>query len=88
MVNEIYTHKIKMFDLDILFEFLSDEDKKTFIVWTTVNIIDVQGHELIQAKFSSMHPYYSKVKEIPFEEYIMKLKQKEREIKLNKLLQN
>ena len=68
------------FEYDILFDFLSDEDKKSFMVWDNV-IINYAGN--ILATFRS--PFEERIV-IPFEEYQIKLKQKEREIKLNKIL--
>jgi hypothetical protein len=68
------------FDHDILFQFLSEEDQKSFMVWDNV-IINYAGN--ILATFRS--PFDERIV-IPFEEYQMKLKQKEREIKLNKIL--
>ena len=68
------------FDSDILFQFLSEEDQKSFMVWDNV-IINYAGN--ILATFRA--PFEERIV-IPFEEYQMKLKQKEREIKLNKIL--
>lgn len=68
------------FDHDILFQFLSEEDQKSFRVWDNV-IINYNGK--ILATFRA--PFEERIV-IPFDEYQMKLKQKEREIKLNKLV--
>ena len=68
------------FDYDILFEFLPEEDKKYFMVWDNV-IINYTGN--ILATFRS--PFEERIV-IPFEEYQMKLKQKERDNKLNTIL--
>lgn len=68
------------FDYDILFQFLSEEDQKSFMVCDNV-IINYTGNILVTFR----SPFEERIV-IPFEEYQMKLKQKEREIKLNKIL--
>ena len=68
------------FDQEILFEFLPEEDKKSFMVWDNV-IINYTGN--ILATFRS--PFEERIV-IPFEEYQMKLKQKERNTKLDSIL--
>lgn len=68
------------FDYDILFEFLPEEDKKSFMVWDNV-IINYTGNILVTFRA----PFDERIV-IPFEEYQMKLKQKERDIKLDTIL--
>ena len=72
---------MKNFDHDILFEFIPEEDKKYFMVWDNVFLSTTSSH--IVATYRA--PFEERLN-IPFEEYQMKLKQKEREIKLNKIL--
>jgi hypothetical protein len=69
------------FDQDILFDFLPEEDKKSFMVWDNVFLSRTSSH--IVATYRA--PFEERLN-IPFEEYQMKLKQKEREEKLNKIL--
>jgi hypothetical protein len=69
------------FDHDILFDFLSEEDKKSFMVWDNA-FLNV-SREYIVATYRA--PFEERIK-ISFDEYQMKLKQKERENKLNKIL--
>jgi hypothetical protein len=83
------------FDQDILFEFLPEEDKKSFMVWDNV---------LLTQKYSSRRkrrysipnsvqnivatyraPFEERVL-IPLDEYELRLKQKERDNKLNDIL--
>ena len=77
------------FDHDILFEFLPEEDKKSFMVWDNVfcnpNGLDAKyaGAARIVAIYRA--PFEERVF-IPLPEYELRLKQKEREIKLNKIL--
>ncbi len=84
------------FDYDILFDFLSEEDKKSFMVWDNVilsqkytpipdkplsrNVLSVQT---IVATYRS--PFEERVL-IPLDEYELRVKEKEREEKLNKIL--
>jgi hypothetical protein len=69
------------FNQDILFEFLPEEDKKSFMVWDYVHLN--MGKDRIVATYRS--PFEERVI-IPLDEYESRLKQKEREIKLNKIL--
>ncbi len=84
------------FDYDILFDFLSEEDKKSFMVWDNVilsqkyapipdkplsrNVLSVQT---IVATYRA--PFEERIF-IPLDEYELKLKLKNREEKLNKIL--
>lgn len=71
-------------DYDILFDFLSEEDKKHFLVWDSAFLSGTLSTKLIiNATYRA--PFEEKIR-IPFDEYQMKLKQKEREEKLNKIL--
>ncbi len=83
------------FDYDILFDFLSEEDKKSFMVWDNVilsqkytpipdkplsrNVLSVQT---IVATYRS--PFEERVL-IPLDEYELRVKEKERNNKLNNL---
>ena len=69
------------FDQDILFEFLPEEDKKSFMVWDNcfINI----SKDSIVAVYRA--PFEERVF-IPLDEYELRLKQKERDNKLNKIL--
>ncbi len=83
------------FDHDILFDFLSEEDKKSFMVWDNVilsqkytpipdkplsrNVLSVQT---IVATYRS--PFEERVL-IPLDEYELRVKEKERNNKLNNL---
>jgi hypothetical protein len=83
------------FDHDILFEFLPEEDKKSFMVWDNVilsqkyasipdkplsrNVLSVQT---IVATYRS--PFEERVL-IPLDEYELRVKEKERNNKLNGL---
>ena len=69
-----------LFEHDILFEFLSEEDKNNFLVWDNVILtIDL----IIIATYRA--PFDERIK-IPLVEYEAKVKQLERENKLNKLI--
>jgi len=84
------------FDYDILFDFLSEEDKKSFMVWD--NVILSQKYDPIPDKPLSRNvlsvqtivatyraPFEERIF-IPLDEYELKLKLKNREEKLNKIL--
>jgi hypothetical protein len=75
---------MKNFDHDILFEFIPEEDKKYFMVWDNV-FCNPNGRGSARIVAIYRAPFEERLN-IPFEEYQMKLKQKEREIKLNKIL--
>ena len=66
------------FDKEILFEFLPDVDKKSFMVWDNAFL----SGEKIVATYRA--PFEERIF-IPLNEYELKVKQKERDIKLNKL---
>lgn len=67
------------FDTDIIFDYLPDIDKKSFMVW---NSIFLSNSGNIVATYRA--PFEEKVI-IPLNEYEKRVKQKERDIKLNKL---
>ena len=81
------------FDQDILFNFLSEEDKKSFMVWD--NVILTQKYNSIPGSIQSIvatyrsssigGPFVEKVL-IRLDEYELRLKQKERDKKLNNIL--
>ncbi len=84
------------FDYDILFDFLSEEDKKSFMVWD--NVILSQKYDPIPDKPLARNvlsvqtivaiyraPFEERIF-IPLDEYELKLKLKNREEKLNKIL--
>ena len=69
------------FDQDILFEFLPEKDKKSFMVWDNA-YLNMSKNTIVTTYRA---PFEERVL-IPLDEYQMKLKQKEREEKLNKIL--
>jgi hypothetical protein len=78
------------YDYDILFEFIPEKDKKSFIVWD--NAYEVPSLNTSTLSTSSgvivavyRAPFEEKIV-VPFVQYNAILKQKEREIKLNKVL--
>jgi len=77
------------FDQDILFEFLPEEDKKSFMVWDNVfcnpNGLDANaaGSARIVAVYRA--PFEERVF-IPLSEYEVRLKQKVRDNKLDSIL--
>ena len=66
------------FDHDILFEFIPEEDKKSFMVWDNVYLN--MGKDRIVATYRS--PFEERVI-IPLSDYDARVKQKERDNKLN-----
>lgn len=86
------------FDHEILFELLPEEDKKSFMVWDRV--ILTQKYNSIPGSVQNVvatyrtrlffDAAYNEDQEerllIPLDEYEIKLKQKERDIKLGKLI--
>lgn len=75
------------FDQDILFDFLSEEDKKSFMVWD--NVILTQKYNSIPGSVQNIvvtyrAPFEERVL-IPLDEYELRLKEKERDNKLNNL---
>jgi len=68
------------FDQDILFEFLPEEDKKSFMVWDNA-FLNV-SRDTIVAVYRA--PFEERVL-IPLDEYELRLKEKERNNKLNNL---
>ena len=73
---------MRKFDLDIIFGFLSDEDKKHFMVWDNVWIV---GNNIVVTWKVRRAPYDRTIS-ITIEDYENTVKQKERENKLNKIL--
>ena len=75
-------------DHDILFDFLSEEDKKSFMVWD--NVIFTQKYGSIPGSIQTIVATYRAPFEerviIPLDEYVRRLKEKQREEKLNKIL--
>ena len=72
------------FDHDILFEFLPEEDKKSFMAWDNV-FCNPNGRGSVRIVATYRAPFEERIF-IPFEEYQMKLKQKERNTKLDSIL--
>ena len=68
------------FDHDILFEFLPEEDKKSFMVWDNA-FLNV-SRDTIVAVYRA--PFEERVL-IPLDEYELRVKEKERDNKLNNL---
>ena len=77
--------KERQFDQDILFEFLPEEDKKSFIVWDNVfcnpNGLDAKAAGVTRIVAIYRAPFEERVF-IPLPEYELRLKQKERDRKL------
>ena len=84
------------FDYDILFEFLSEEDKKSFIVWDNdafstgaafcnPNGLDAKAAGVARIVAIYRAPFEERVF-IPLSEYKVRLKQKERDNKLDSIL--
>jgi hypothetical protein len=72
------------FDHDILFDFLPVEDKKSFMVWDSAFLSGTLTTQLvINATYRAQ--FEERIR-IPFEEYQIKLKQKERDKKLKQIL--
>jgi hypothetical protein len=72
------------FDHDILFEFLPEEDKKSFLVWVNSFLNVSSGYTLDSIVAIYRAPFEERVF-IPLDEYELRLKQKERNNKLNNL---
>ncbi len=86
---------MEKFNQDILFEFLPEEDKKSFMVWDNVILsqkyVSVPGKPLLPNVLSVQTivatyraPFEERVL-IPLDEYQLRLKEKERNNKLNNL---
>ena len=69
------------FNHDILFDFIPEKDKKNFLVWD--NVFNSFGGINIVAVYRA--PFEERLV-IPLSLYNQRVKQKEREIKLNKIL--
>jgi hypothetical protein len=69
------------FDYDILFEFILEEDKKSFMVWDNV-FLNVSRDTIVVVYRA---PFEERVF-IPLSEYEVRLKQKERDNKLDSIL--
>jgi hypothetical protein len=72
------------FDNDILFEFLPEEDKKSFMVWD--NVLLREKYSSIPAIVATYRAPFEERIFIPLSEYESRLKQKERDIKLSDIL--
>jgi hypothetical protein len=68
------------FEQDILFEFLPEEDKRSFMVWDNA-FLNV-SRDTIVATYRA--PFEERVL-IPLDEYELRVKEKERDNKLNNL---
>ena len=68
------------FDHDIVFEFIPDEDKKSFLVW--VNVYATIDGNII----ATYRAPFEETIHIQMDEYVSKLKSKQREEKINKLI--
>ena len=68
------------FEQDILFEFLPEEDKRSFMVWDNA-FLNV-SRDTIVATYRA--PFEERVF-IPLDEYELRVKEKERDNKLNNL---
>jgi hypothetical protein len=79
------------FDQDILFDFLSEEDKKSFMVWDNViltqkyNSIPNSVQNIVVRKKLSVDGNVTGAVLIPLDEYQLRVKEKERDNKLNNL---
>jgi len=76
------------FDHDILFEFLPEEDKKSFMAWDNIfcnpNGLDAKAAGVARIVTIYRAPFEERVF-IPLPKYELRLKQKERNNKLNDL---
>lgn len=70
----------KRFDHDIVFEFIPEEDKKSFLVWVNV-YCSVDGNIIATYRAPFEETVY-----IQMSEYNSKLKAKQREEKINKII--
>jgi len=68
------------FDHDIVFEFIPEEDKKSFLVWVNV-YCSVDGNIIATYRAPFEETVY-----IQMSEYNLKLKAKQREEKINKII--
>ena len=79
------------FDHDILFEFIPEEDKKSFMVWDNViltqkyNSIPNSVQNIVVRKKLSVDGNVTGAVLIPLDEYQLRVKEKERDNKLNNL---
>ena len=84
------------FDYDILFEFLPEEDKKSFMVWDHAafstgaafcnpNGLDAKAAGVARIVAVYRAPFEQRIF-IPVPKYELRLKQKERDIKLDTIL--
>jgi len=76
------------FDYDILFDFLPEEDKKHFLVWD--NVIVSKKYDSIPGSVETLVATYRAPFEeriiISIDEYEKKVKQKNRDINIDKIL--
>lgn len=77
------------YDHDILFEFLPEEDKKSFMIWDNAYEVPTRTISSSERKINIVAiyraPFEGKIV-VSLDQYNSRLKQKEREIKLNKIL--
>ena len=77
------------FDYDIIFEFLPEEDKKSFMAWDNVfcnpNGRDAKAAGVARIVAIYRAPFEERVF-IPLDEYEVRLKQKVRDTKLDSIL--
>jgi hypothetical protein len=69
------------FDYDIIFEFIPEEDKKSFLIWDNV-FLNVNRDNIVAVYRA---PFEERVF-IPLSEYEVRLKQKVRDTKLEDIL--
>ena len=74
------------FDCDILKEFLPEEDKKSFLVWDNVFLSGTLNTKLV-IKATYRAPLEERIS-IPLIEYEGKVKQKERDNRINSILKD
>jgi len=74
------------FDYDILKEFLPEEDKKSFLVWDNAFLSGTLNTKLV-IRVTYRAPF-EEIISIPFEDYQMRLKQKERDSRINSILKD
>ena len=73
------------YDYEILFDFIPEKDKKSFMVWD--NAYEVPSFNTSSGLIVAVYraPFEEKIV-VPLNQYNVRLKQKEREIILNKIL--
>jgi hypothetical protein len=78
---------MEKFNQDILFEFLSEEDKKSFRVWDNVMLSKKYASipDSVQTIVATYRASFEERIFIPLDEYELRVKEKERDNKLNNL---